>query len=356
MAEAHSLVEAFELQAVACENLGSSLYARLLRGLAAELPPGGRLHALFARHGFEKPLHDAVALRLLGALHRIVLRGDAPDLGALYPSAGGVDDGCDPTPRALATIDAHGDEVDAALRRGVQTNEVGRCATLVVGFTAVARRSRLPLRLLEIGASAGLNLRWDRYSYDTGATCVGDPTSRLRFTGAWADPLPNLAGDVRVVERGGCDRAPLDAASPGDRATLLSFVWPDQLERFARLRDALELAETFPVEIVREDAAPWLARSLARPSPGAATIVFHSIVWQYLPTPTKVEVRRCLTEAGDRASPTAPMFWLRMEPAGPVADLRVTSWPGGAEEVLATSGYHGPPVRTAASVAVGEEP
>ena len=96
------------------------------------------------------------------------------------------------------------------------------------------------------------------------------------------------------------------------------------------------------------DAADWVEAQLAGPVPGVATVVHHSIVLQYLPRPTFARMRAAIEAAGARATADAPVHWLRMEPAGDVADVRLTSWTGGAggpaEERLATTGYHGPPV------------
>ena len=128
---------------------------------------------------------------------------------------------------------------------------------------------------------------------------------------------------------------------------MLSFLWPDQTERIERLRAALDFAARVPIVLDTMDADDWLEQRLrGGPSSGVATVVFHSIVWQYLPNTTKEKVRAVLAAAGAEASPTNPLLWLRMEPAGPLlADLRLTTWPGGAEEVVAEVGYHGAGIR-----------
>ena len=82
---------------------------------------------------------------------------------------------------------------------------------------------------------------------------------------------------------------------------------------------------------------------------GTATVVFHSIVLQYLAVDSRHRMRDALHAAGARATDAAPLAWLRMEPAGESADLRLTWWPGGAEEVLATAGYHGGTIRWSGS-------
>jgi hypothetical protein len=334
--------EALAIQRVACEAMGSMLMVKLIDGARQDLARNGVLSRVL-HAGYDRPLHDAVPLRLFGAVHRLVLSGAAPDLARFYPSAGGVDDG-DPVPAFLHTVEDHLDEVELGMTRNVQTNEVGRAAALVGGFALVAVRTGLPLRTLEIGASAGLLSRWDRFHYDTGQDRLGPSGSPVRFDPSWWSAPPPLPERIEVGERRGCDIAPIDAATDDGRLTLLSFVWPDQVERLERLRAAIAVADQVPAPVDRADAAAWLAERLTRPAPGAATVVFHSIVWQYLPRRTQDGIRAELAAHGARSTEEAPLVWLRMEPAGEVADLRLTSWPGGHEEVVGTTGYHGRPV------------
>jgi hypothetical protein len=339
----HTVAEALAIQQRACAELGSPLYAELLAGLVADHSAGG-LTAELLEGRSERPVHDALPLRLLGAVHRIVLDGRAAPLAAYYPSAGGHGAG-DPTACFLATVAAHRREVEAGLSLQVQTNEVGRSAALAAGFVEIVRRFERPLRLLEIGSSAGLLLRWDGYRYEAAGTGLGPHDAPLRFTDVWEDPMPRLDRDVVVGERRGCDVSPIDATSADGRLTLLSFVWPDQAVRFHRLETALTMAAEWPVAIDAEDAAPWVERQLIRDGTGQVTVVFHSIVLQYLSPPSRRRLIEALEQRGRRATTDGALAWLRLEPAGPHADLRLTTWPGGETIVLAVAGYHGEPVR-----------
>lgn len=332
------MADAIEHQIAGCEHLGSPLYARLLRELLADHRAGGITAELLDGRS-DRPIHDAVPLRLLGAVHRVVLRGEAPELAEVYPSAGGRDDGRPLLEQFSAVVRRHRGEIELGMTRTVQTNEVGRAAVLVGGFSLLAARSGLPLDLLEVGASAGLLTRWDGYRYETPDAAVGDPASPLRFTDGWTEPPP--LHPIEVARRRACDLAPVDAFTEDGRSTLLSFVWPDQDARFARLQAALDIAARWPLVIDRADAGAWLARELGDRQPGTTTVVYHTIVWQYLPRETRLAVRAALAAAGETAIASAPVAWLRMEPAGAVADLRLTTWPGGEEEVLATAGFHG---------------
>jgi hypothetical protein len=337
------MIESIRFHQIGCEMNGSPLYARLLADMAENWEAGGITSELLPA-SWERPLQDAAALRLLGAVHRIVLDGRAPALARFYRSAGGYDEG-DAWPAFFRVLEDFRPEIEQGLREQLQTNEIGRAAVLAGGFTEIARRTGLPLALLEVGCSAGLNLRWDRYAFDTGSTVAGDASSALRFAGVWEGAPPDLSIPVRVVERRGCDISPIDPSSPEGARRLESFIWPDQDERLARLRAAVKIARETPVAIERADAGAWVTDQLARRRAGLATVVYHSIVLQYVPRPSRHQMSDALFTAGENATPDAPVAWLRMEPAGEMADLRLRLWPGGEDEVLAECGYHGRPIR-----------
>lgn len=318
------------------------LYRHLLLALADDVEAEGPAWRPLARVAHLGP-DDAVPLRLLGAAHRLALAGEAPAYAAHLPTCGGDGDGDGeaawPALRALCASGA----LDEGVRRPVQTNEPGRAAALLCGFSTVTERSGLPLRLLEVGASAGLLLRFDTYRYEIGGRRWGPTSSGVTIT-AEGDPPP--LRPVAVASRRGCDPRPLDAVD--DALLLLGFVWPTHLERLTRLRAALDAAGSTPVDIDEESAERWLATHLAAPAVGVATVVYHSIVWQYLADEIRQEAEDTLAEAGRRATTEAPLAWLRLEPhAVPErgAELRVTTWPDGVEETLALCGYHGGPIR-----------
>ena len=292
----------------------------------------------------EDPTESALALRLMGAVHRLVLRGDAPELAAQYPSAGGRPQ--DPWPAFQAVLERHGGELRTLVENPVQTNEPARCAALLSGFLEVARQTGLPLRLLEIGASAGLNLRFDRYRYELGKSTWGPPDSPVTVrAGASGPPPPRQMASV--VSREGCDARPLDPATKEGQLTLASYVWADQPERLSRLRAACGLAAETPAPVQLATAADWIEDRLREESPLAATVVFHSIVLQYLSGTERKRFETALAEAGGRAGPEAPLAWLQMEAAGELTDVHLTLWPGGKRCLIARAGYHGDPVEWA---------
>ncbi len=132
------------------------------------------------------------------------------------------------------------------------------------GFLLAGRRSAGRLRLLELGASADLNLRWDLYRYEAGDAAWGDPESPVRLDDCYIGGTPPFHLPARVLERVGCDLNPLDPALDSDRLTLRSLVWPDQENRLAMREAALDLAQKTPARVDREDAAEWLAAQLER--------------------------------------------------------------------------------------------
>jgi hypothetical protein len=325
----------------ACERLGSPLYAHLCRRAAADVEAHGPAWEVLRGHESD-PAESALPLRLLGAVNRLVLEGHEPALAAHYPD--GADAGA--TWEAFSDVLARNVE---ALRElvelPVQTNEIGRCAALLTGFLAVATSTGLPLRLLEIGASAGLNLRWDRYAYEAEGFSWGPADSPVRIDFELRGEAPaGLPARVDVASRRGCDAAPIDPTTPEGALTLLAYVWPDQRQRVERLRAALHFAASVPVEVERESAAAWLSRQLAAPTPGQAAVVFHSLVAQYLGDEETAAFHDRLRDAAARATEEAPLAWLRMEPAGEWTEVRLSTWPDGESRLLARAGYHGSPV------------
>jgi hypothetical protein len=337
-------------QADQCAHNGSPLTGALLYGAADDYGRRGPAYDLMAPLA-DDPSGTVPPLRLAGALHRLVLERRAPELALHYPSVGGTAPVADVWPAARRAITEHLALLREAVRRPVQTNEVGRSAALYGGLLHVVAQTGLPVRLLEIGSSAGLNLLVDRFAFDIAdGVVLGDPGSPVRLHRPWHGTLPPYEVVPHVVERGGCDPSPLDPGSDEDRLTLTSYVWGDQLERFERLRGALSLAVQHGVDVEKLPASEFLARELAAPREGVATVVWHSVVWQYLSKPERGAVEQVLRRAGDAATADAPLAHLRLEPARVVGtgdfgfSVQMTTWPGGEPRLLAEAEGHGPPV------------
>jgi hypothetical protein len=330
-------------QAEWCERMGSRLYSTLLREAAADVRASGVCSAVLYDH-YDDPPDSALGLRFLGAVHRLVLQNKAPHLAACYPSAGGDRDCDELWPAFHAVVRQHTAVLRELVLHPVQTNEVGRCAALLGGFLEVVHRTGLPLRLLEVGAAGGLILRWDQYRYEANDEGWGDLYSPVRICGALGDVHPPFDVPVKIAERRGCDALPIDPCTEEGQLTLQSYVWPDQMERFHQLAAAFEVARRVPAQVDQANAGDWIEGVLGEGISGLATVVYHSIVWQYLSDGDRARFLRVMAAAGQLASHDSPLAWLRFEPAGNVAEVRLQLWPGGDDCLLARSGFHGKPV------------
>jgi hypothetical protein len=328
----------FAQQAVYCTQLAAPFTALLCTLLGERLDRSTKIgRRVLDWPGNPAPFGDALALRLCGGLHFLVRSGGAPGLAGLYPPA--------PLPDADtlwgALLPVLGDDALAPwLDSAPQTNEVGRSAVLMSGLLVVAARFGLPLRLYELGASAGLNLQLDRYRYDLGGRAAGDPASPLVLKPEWSGPPPPEAA-VRIIGRAGTDLNPV--ALPQDRERLVAYVWADQAQRLAQLQAALALAAEHPPRLDRADAADWIETRLPlEPERGVARIVMHSVAFHYFPESTKQRVVAHIEAAGSTAPADAPLAWLRYEeqPGDGHFSLRLRTWPG-EDELLAWAHPHG---------------
>lgn len=181
---------------------------------------------------------------------------------------------------------------ETALARSTQTNEIGRCATLLPVLATLPG----PLALVEVGASAGLCLHPDRWSYryrdEEGVLRASlDPAGGLSpvvldCTVRGPAPLPTSL--PQVVHRAGADLNPLDLTVGDTAAWLETLVWPEHEDRRRRLAAACRAVAEVPVEIERGDLLARLETTLERAvtaAPGATLVLFHSAVVAYLDEP-----------------------------------------------------------------------
>lgn len=343
-----AVVEAFQKQSEWCRQLAAPFTQRLLAGAAGEIESGGWL-ATRIGDWHTDPKLDALPLRVAGALHALVIGGRAPELARRYPPH---DDPADEAlwPTASAALQSNVEVLDDYLARAVQTNEIGRAALLYAGCCELVARHRLPLRVLEFGASAGLNVRFDRYRYRLGDAVRGTPASEVEIACEWSGPLPPAA-TIDIASRRGCDPAPIDLTDPAQRLRLRSYLWPDHPQRLARLDAAIALAlhEGLPT-IDAEPASRWLPAQLKERRDGTLTVICQTVVWQYMAQSECDAVTRAIENAGAHATADAPLAWLQFEnlkaygvdvPSG----LLLTDWPGGASRQLAEAHPHGRKIR-----------
>jgi len=333
----------FRLQARACRDLGSPLSALLMDHLADDLDRSGPSAAAFARWPAAR-FGDLVGLRVLATAHRLVLERLAPELAIHYPSVGGV------APRPghataagaafVEVLGAHPDALARGMSEVPQTNETGRVVPLRHVLAGVG--STLPLRLRELGASAGLNLLADRL---------------------------NPAGDdlelPYVKSRRGCDLRPVDITTTDGRLRLTSYVWPDDEARLERLRLAFGAAEGGTPQVVTQDAGQFV-RGM-RLEPASALVIWHSAMWFYLNRESRASILESISGLGAQAAADSPVvhaFW-EYRGGDPMARvgtfaLVVRRWSGRADDgvpmLWGVGPSHGMPFQRLDPVPLGENP
>jgi hypothetical protein len=339
-----AVIEHFVQQAYYCELYGSPFMARLLEALARDIEAGGPTAELVANWP-RSPRTDALAIRVAGALHAAVLSGRDPALAAEYPAAAPAWDIGRVWPLAREFLARERAWVAAFLGSAPQTNETRRTIAMLAGFLFLAARHDLEIELLEIGASAGMNLWWDRFAYRTASWSWG--AGDVVISTDWSGPPPPIDAALRIRSRAACDLNPIDIRNPAERLRLRAYIWADQTERLARFDAAAMLAVAHDVRVERADAAEWLEARLPQRSPDALTIVYHSVFYQYPRSETRQRIARAIERAGEDGA--APLAWLRLEPeavlGGPRDSARflvdVVTWPGGERRTLATTDGHG---------------
>lgn len=341
MADEATIRAAFALQADYCLAMAAPITARLNRALgrvASRDSATGR--AVLDWPG--EPVADALALRLAGGLHALHQAGRDPALSSVFRGEVTADDAVDAV--VARTLLMH----DAALLPWLdgppQTNEVGRSAGLMTGLLHLAQRYGLPFELLEIGASAGLNLLINRYGYDLGGVRAGPDAAELTLTPEWRGPPPPTA-DVTIASVRGVDIAPVDLHDPAAAAALAAYVWVDAAERQHRIETAIAMVRRHGIALDKGDAADWIDAQLERPQPaGVMRVVIHSVMWQYLSAQGRARIRTAMAAAGARATPERPLGWVMMEPNRDLHrhEVRVQGWPGGTPmELVALTHAHG---------------
>lgn len=332
-------------QAEQCASYGSPLMEALLTGAADDLRAGGVVADLLAPHA-DDPAGSVPSLRFAGAMHRLVLERKAPELALHYPSVGGTAPVRDLWPAAERACREHLPALRELLQRTVQTNEVGRSAALYGALLMIGG----PIRLLEIGASAGLNLRCDSFAYPLyPGLLIGDRTSELRFVEPWEGEITPAAEMPMIRDRRGCDPNPIDPSTLDGRLTLTSYIWADQVERLERLRSAIRIARRVPAVVERAGALDFLTRELAELPEDRTTVVWHSVIWQYVAPSERAAVNDVIFAAGARATDSSRLARVSLEPHRVGEEyafhVHVQTWPGGERQHVADASGHGPPVR-----------
>jgi hypothetical protein len=342
-----TVLDEFRLQSRFCREFRSVFTSSLLDRAAADIEAGGIVAKLTANWPGH-PRSDAVSLRLAGALHAAALTGRDPQLAAHYPAANPNGSIEVIWPIAEAFLKREEDWVRQFLASPPQTNETARAAGLAAAFMWLAARAPQPFHLLELGASAGLNLNWDRfrYVYPAWGRMGGDgPLIPTEVTGK-----PPAWRDIAVASRMACDQNPIDPSTPEGQLRLRAYVWADQVERMERLNAAIGIANASGLRVDKADAAQWVRDRLAGEPPTGLTVVYHSVFLQYPPLDVRAAIAEAIEEAGRRAQPDRQLAWVRFEPESVLTGeastryvLNVVYWNGAdrTETLLADVDPHG---------------
>ena len=240
----------------------------------------------------------------LGAAHLVLLDNPDHPLSAYYASVvESPEDRERAYPHFRSLCLEHRDRiVEAISTRHVQTNEVGRCALLLPAFAIVAERSAArEAAFVEVGASAGLNLLWDRFRYQYGEQIIwGDPSSPVRLAceprGVPLPPIPDAM--PRVSMRVGIDLDPVDVDDADAVAWLRALIWPEHRHRVAALDGALRIAASDPPALIAADALDALPGVLENAPPDAALCIFHTFTLNQFPPDARRRFEEIIDDFG----------------------------------------------------------
>jgi len=256
------------------------------------------------------------------ALHKLVLDHPHAELAAFYPTvtARPVPNG-DPIPALHRFVADHASELTTLIAtRTTQTNEVNRsCLWFAALRHAAGDADDRPIALIEVGASAGLNLHPDGYRYDFGDGRVrGDAGSAVSLACQITGGSPPLDRELPpIIDRVGIDLHPIDPTDPVEARWLQACVWPEQLERHRRLDAALTFAVDHPVRMIADDAVDGLADAIESCDADAHVVVIHSWMLTYVAKDRRAAFASVLELAGrDRT-----LTWISAESSGVVPSV-----------------------------------
>lgn len=282
----------------------SPFYGALNRGIADEPEVIELLTAA--------PEQQQLPVLLLAAVHSIVLAEPDLDLARWYPTVADEPLSSDPFPAFRQLCLDRADEIRAIVAtRVTQTNEVGRSA-LFLPALGIVEAEVGALSLVDVGTSAGLNLQLDRFSYryDPGGS-VGSPSPVTIETGT-RGPVPVPGHLPEITGRVGLDRQPIDVSDPDEARWLMASVWPDQSDRFERLRAAIGLARQHPSTLIVGDAVDMVGSTATAASEHGHPVVLNSWVLNYLDEPRRL----AYIDALDHVGRDRDLTWIFAESPG----------------------------------------
>lgn len=247
---------------------------------------------------------------------------EAKALSRFYPAVSGEaipSESVWPSFREFCLV--HADVLLPKFRSGrTQTCVVHRCAIVLPALASLPRIAEAGGRvgLLEIGPSAGLNLRLDKYRYeyegDDGTRIVwGDPSAkpvlRCAMRGKTPPPVPF---ELEILARHGLDLNAIDLEDPLALRWLRALIWPEHVERARLMDEALAHVPDVPIEIEEGDATQEIADHIARLPLDAPRVIFATHVVYQIPR----EGLLALLDGVAEASRVAPVDFIIMESSG----------------------------------------
>ncbi len=286
---------------------GSPLYRALGEAVAQDEP----MLRLASRSGSE----HVVPLFFAG-VHYLLLGGADHELSQYYPTVVG-DKALPPDdvgPVLASFCARYEPEMTTILEtRLVQTNAVKRSLLLRLGLVEVARHVETPVHLVEIGASAGANLRVDRYGFNLGGRQYGDPRSHVQIQAECVGHVPDLDAIPQLSSATGIDLHPLDATDPDDRLWLRALCWPDDPYGQVELLDAaLDIVAEAPPVIHEGDIADVCPGLAAELPPGETRVSFEVGVRVHVPGAALEAFDQAITTLGDGA----PQYHISLDTEG----------------------------------------
>ena len=323
---------------VEAPGLDSPMYEELAQGVSTD-------DDLLGIATFTRP-HQPAPNMLFAAVQYLLLRGLDHPLSAHYPIiSGGPRPPARPYPQFREFCLEHRERiVELISTRRTQTNVVSRCTCLLPAFAIVRRETSSPLALVDIGASAGLNLNFDRYAYRyqrDGREVLrwGSTGARVRLQAELRGDgvLPSLASTIPVASRDGIDLDPVDLGNPDQLLWLRALIWPEHVERHQQLIDAATEFEQSDIRLHAGDAARILPRLIQSIPLEHALVVYSTIALYQFPRSSLQSVADTLAAA----SAARPVWQIALEGNDP--ELSITRYRDGAGETekLADASPHG---------------
>ncbi len=283
---------------------------------------------------------------LFAAVQYLLLAGEEHPLSSHYPIIAG-----ETRVRASAIADfrdfcfGHKEAVIEIIRsRRTQTNVVRRCTCLLPAFSLVSQESRQPLALIDLGASAGLNLNFDRYYYSyrnlgTEMLNWGTACSRIHLKAELkgSRSFPPLAPNISVASRDGIELDPVDLTDADQLLWLRSLIWPEHVERHQQLVDAATELINSQIRLHEGDAAEVLPDLMSSIPHDYALVVYSTIALYQFPTQSRERVKHALMTVSEKR----PVWQIALEGREPT--LSITRYRNGANgtEILADASPHG---------------